>query len=528
MPDRNFRNASFATVAGLADALSHGVTMRVRDREVRELRNRFVVLGKPLERCVILPHRNNDVFATIAETIWMLAGRDDIVWLTHYLHRAGEFSDDGLRWRGAYGPRLREWNDTDQIDAVRRLLIADPMTRRAVMSIFDPARDFAESKDIPCNNWLHWMIRDGRLHLTVGVRSNDIVWGFSGINTFEWSVLHEAMAFWVGATVGEATYLAGSFHLYERHYAAAPKMVGAFNGTVCYDFGLPNPAFSTTWADFDAGIRDWFVAEARLRDAPERPVDPSWARRDPFLDCTLRMLRLCNGAKAGWDDATIRDELAALPSCDFAAAAYEFFSRSRPTLLENIAQPGIARFFAALNGGRARGALGMREEIKQLHRAKDAAYGNSWKKRGEAVSILCNIARKADRLAQAQVTMASIQHESIRDTVIDLFVYLTKYRLFLLDQVTVASRAPFGPDSPAPLSDHTSNFDVLVDAEPFAAPTEAVAVCVRQVLSQCDGLSMAVERGVDPGTKLSLVVVAAREVAGLIAVLAQDGANATV
>jgi len=36
--------------------------------------------------------------------------------------------------------------------------------------------------------------------------------------------------------------------------------------------------------------------------------------------------------------------------------------------------------------------------VRRLHPAKDAAYRDAWKRRGEAISILANIARNADRL----------------------------------------------------------------------------------------------------------------------------------
>ncbi|HEX9540875.1 MAG TPA: hypothetical protein VGA04_22150 [Streptosporangiaceae bacterium] len=39
-----------------------------------------------------------------------------------------------------------------------------------------------------------------------------------------------------------------------------------------------------------------------------------------------------------------------------------------------------------------------REALRRLHQAKDAAYRDAWKRRGEVISILANIARKAGRL----------------------------------------------------------------------------------------------------------------------------------
>jgi len=248
MEKRTFRNINFATIAGLHDVLDHGSVLRVRNDEVTEIQNRVTIISRPKERCLFLRHRGNSIFATVAETLWVLAGRNDIVWLQHYLPRAAEFSDDGRTWRGAYGPRLRNWNGIDQLSEVRQLLLRERLTRRAVMVLFDPDRDFTESKDIPCNNWLHWMVRDDQLHLNVAIRSNDVIWGFSGVNSYEWSVLQEMMAYWLGVAVGRVTYFASSFHLYRRHYEMAKKMTADFDGVTCYDFGIQSPPFQTSWS----------------------------------------------------------------------------------------------------------------------------------------------------------------------------------------------------------------------------------------------------------------------------------------
>ena len=177
---RTHNNITSATVGALREIDASGEVMEVRNHEVRELRNRVTVLTAPRERCLFLPHRGHDMFAIVAETLWVLAGRNDVTWLSTYLPRARNYSDDGVTWRAAYGPRLRNWNGIDQLDEVRKLLLADRATRRAVMALFDPDRDFVESKDIPCNNWLHLLVRSNDLHLNVTVRSNDVWWGFSG------------------------------------------------------------------------------------------------------------------------------------------------------------------------------------------------------------------------------------------------------------------------------------------------------------------------------------------------------------
>jgi thymidylate synthase len=495
------RNISHATAISLADALSHGGVIHVRGEEVRELRNRVTVLEQPLERCVFLRYRNNDIFAALAETLWVLAGRDDVAWLGRYLPRAPEFSDDGLVWRAAYGPRLRNWSGTDQLACVRQLLLDELATRRAVMSLYDPGRDFVVSKDIPCNNWLHWLVRDGRLHLNIAVRSNDIVWGFSGANSFGWSVLHDLMANWTGVPVGEATYFASSLHLYARHYRRAEKIVSSLPPVTCYDFGIESVRFITPWEQFDQVLSDWFESERRMSESPSAALN---ALGDPFLDHALRLLRLKHGEKLGWDNQKISEELAALPTNDFTAAAYEYFGRTRPGVLESITEPRLARFFEAYHQeATTLDVLPMR--IKRLHAAKDAAYGDAWKKRGEIVGVLANIARKVDRLEVFAAKRTLLPGESLLDTVVDLFVYATKYRLFLMEANPQLAAGVLPEGAPRPFSNSVANFDNLVDATRFDALNGTMEDTIVRIIATFADLQAKAETGAGgPGERMAL------------------------
>src|ERR1041385_7066879 len=97
----NYRNISFATAGSLAEVIDHGTDVIVRGKLTREVLGRLTTLERPLERYLFLPKRHNDVFAQFAETMWVLAGREDIAWLSRYLPRASDFSDDGYTWHGA-------------------------------------------------------------------------------------------------------------------------------------------------------------------------------------------------------------------------------------------------------------------------------------------------------------------------------------------------------------------------------------------------------------------------------------------
>jgi thymidylate synthase len=486
MRENNFRNATYATIKGIEKILKRGSVVTTRGSEVSELRNHISIIERPQERVIILPHRRNNIFSTIAETIWVLGGRSDMKYLSHYLPRAQEFSDDGETWHGGYGPRLRRWGQVDQLSEVRRLITEESSTRRAVINLFNPETDYINGKDIPCNNWLHFLARDDRLHLNIALRSNDVIWGFSGINAFEWSVLHEMMSYWTATRPGQETFFASSFHLYPRHYVTARKMIDDFSGCTCYDFGLSGAPFKTSWSDFDDTLKIWFEIEANIRHDPDEKLDFGSCMPDPFLLDCLNMLRLYNGFRKGWGPERIGKELSSMPETDFTAAAYEFFGRANKGLLEQIAQPNIRAFFAhrkvqeqrdnGSDGGLSTGAL-----IVRLHREKDAAYGKSWKKRGEQISILANIARKIDRLEVFMTHGSELEDETIFDTAVDLFVYLIKYRLFLLEGLPLEEEKSLPANAKRPLSDFAENFDLLVHGYSFQLHSDPFITTVRKI-----------------------------------------------
>ena len=71
--------------------------------------------------------------------------------------------------------------------------------------------------------------------------------------------------------------------------------------------------------------------------------------------------------------------------------------------------------------------------LDRLHRPKDLAYGDAWRKRGEVLGIFVNIARKYDRLNVALSETVSPGTEALGDTVADLAVYAAKYTTWLAE-----------------------------------------------------------------------------------------------
>lgn len=512
----SYRNISFAAVRSVDELLLKGADVVVKERQTKELIARNTRLALPLERYLFVPKRHNDIAAQFAESMWVLAGRNDIAWLGKYLPRAPLFSDDGETWRGAYGPRLRRWAGVDQIDAVRKVLLADRTSRQAVMTLFDPALDYEPSKDIPCNNWLGWIIREDQLHMSAALRSNDVLWGFSGVNAFEWSILHEMLAYWVSAEVGQADYLAMSFHLYSDHFDRGGQMVAGFHGLSPYDFGVGRAAFATSWDEFQSKLDRWFALETEISSRPDAPLGSFGQVDDPLLDSGLTLLHVAQ-AHMLWGEGRLADELAQLPACDYVTALYEQYARIYPGLRQTVQQRPIADFLAALSRSSADMVRDFKVAVKKLHAEKDRAYGGAWKKRGELVSIQPNIARKVDRLDTLSATGAGLTGETGLDTAVDLLVYVEKYRLFLAESLPAGTLVL--ADAPVPLSSHEQNFDILIDRLELKPPARPLHEIIKDVNTAFDACWQRAEDRATPQERFMLATILSGYATELLALL---------
>lgn len=409
----NFTSATEALPHLLNKLLTAGSVIPSRNGETRELTMQHITIDQTTDPYITTPGRNVSLPAQIAETMWILAGRNDVEWLANYLPQAPRFSDDGKTWRGGYGPRLRKFagidDNIDQLKYIIDLLREDPDTRRAVFTIYDPATDSRPGKDIPCNNWVHFLARDGKLHAHVAIRSNDAMWGWSGINSFEWSILNQVVAAYAGLHPGTITYDISSLHLYEHHYDKAQRIVDqTLLADNELDAGMWNDEFprESPWftpfdakADLDDALAEWFRLEQEIRE--NRGVSARYLedRMSPglFLDWLLVL-----------NDWWIQDFYVTESKFNGTSMFHALVNSPKPKLVEGRPEP--SEFC---------------QSVDRLHRDKGAVYGKSWRKRGETFSILPNVGRKIDRLGVGGAG------DSEADTYVDLAVYLAKYRMYL-------------------------------------------------------------------------------------------------
>ncbi|HEY6794267.1 MAG TPA: thymidylate synthase [Kineosporiaceae bacterium] len=209
-------------VQACAAVLDRGAEVSPRGMRTREVLGAWLCLSRPRRRVLGVPPRVfNPAFAA-AEAVWMLSG-SDAPWIYEFNQKLTAYADDG-RLHGAYGPRLRRWagrtGQVDQLERVVSVLSGDPDSRRALVQLFDPARDHRGYRDVPCTLGWRFYLREGRLHLHTTMRSQDLWLGFP-YDVFTFTVLQELVAGWLGVAVGDYHHHVDSLHLYERHWDGA-------------------------------------------------------------------------------------------------------------------------------------------------------------------------------------------------------------------------------------------------------------------------------------------------------------------
>lgn len=214
------RNVNHAFVDGLWWLRIAGVKEESRNGPVIVSPEPVTTVYKfPRERILFDVKRDANPFFHLAESLWMLAGKEDVDTPAYFAKQMSSYSDDGETLHGAYGYRWRVKFGTDQLFDIYDQLKTDPLTRRAVLSIYDPYYDSSYAgKDLPCNTHSYFRINDGRLDMTVCNRSNDLVWGCYGANAVHFSMLQEFMANMLDIPVGRYYQMSNNFHIYPHHY----------------------------------------------------------------------------------------------------------------------------------------------------------------------------------------------------------------------------------------------------------------------------------------------------------------------
>jgi thymidylate synthase len=197
--------------------MDSGAEVSPRGMKVREILGTCLKVTDLRNNIIVHPARDLNYRFMIAEWLWMLAGRDDVRTVVRYNSQIAKFSDDGVVFQGAYGPRLM-----GQWDYVAEALRTDMDSRQAVTAIWSPCPP--KSKDIPCTLTAQFFIRGGKLHAVWSMRSNDLWLGLP-YDFFNFSMLTNGLAALLGVESGSLQLNTGSSHIYETNFETVKEVL---------------------------------------------------------------------------------------------------------------------------------------------------------------------------------------------------------------------------------------------------------------------------------------------------------------
>lgn len=209
----------------LTDIVGSGRPTKPRDQLTYELPSKTLVfdMNYPV---ITMPERELGYRFMCAEAWWILDGRDDVETIKPYAKHIVNFSDDGHKFFGAYGPRI-----VAQLDYVVDALIKDRDTRQAVLTTWQPNPPV--TKDVPCTVAFSWLIRNGKIECHVFMRSSDNWLGIP-YDAFNFTMLTVEIARRYNLVVGVpdemlelgAMHLtAASSHVYDRDMEKIQKVL---------------------------------------------------------------------------------------------------------------------------------------------------------------------------------------------------------------------------------------------------------------------------------------------------------------
>lgn len=157
--------------------------------------------------------RELEWYQSMSLSVYDIPGKTPAIW--------EQVADNAGYINSNYGWCIWHPENGRQYEHVCDELKANPNSRRAVMIYTRPEMwyhyNFDGRSDFMCTNAVQYLVRNGKLHAVVQMRSNDVVFGYR--NDWAWQVhVLEKLAEDLQLPVGDIHWNVGSLHVYERHF----------------------------------------------------------------------------------------------------------------------------------------------------------------------------------------------------------------------------------------------------------------------------------------------------------------------
>jgi len=117
-----------------------------------------------------------------------------------------------------------QWCRENQLGKVISMLKENPETRQATISIYDGKEIHRYDHDTPCTYAVQFTVLDGKLNMSVVMRSNDLWYGFCN-DQYQFSNLQMLVARETGYKMGTYYHFAHNLHLYNDKLPEQKEMM---------------------------------------------------------------------------------------------------------------------------------------------------------------------------------------------------------------------------------------------------------------------------------------------------------------
>ena len=182
--------------------------------DTKALFNVGFYITDPCDRKIINKERAWKEDYAEAEWQWYLSGDPQVETLGDIYGKVPEIwkrmADENGMVNSNYG---YQWERNDQLKKVLKILMNNPESRQATISIYDGKEIDDYKHDTPCTYAIQFTIVHGRLDMCVVMRSNDLWYGFCN-DQYQFSKLQEMMSEWLEIETGVYYHFAHNMHLY--------------------------------------------------------------------------------------------------------------------------------------------------------------------------------------------------------------------------------------------------------------------------------------------------------------------------
>ena len=256
---QTYKDLNEAFVESLKTLNEECTIVNSRGTKQREVLWHSLKISDPTALSIEVPARKFKPSYGVTEWLWYLSADPNVKNIGKLASIWQAIADNNNEVESNYG----RWIHGEPIKTgvtqwqwVLEELLNDRDTRRASITINNPWHKGKNNKDYPCTQYLHFFIRDNKLHLGVHMRSNDAVFGFCN-DVFTFCMYQQLMLNELNTLIaangdaetgrielGHYYHTADSFHVYESHFKMMDKIVANYGKKYSVHgswFGEPYP-----------------------------------------------------------------------------------------------------------------------------------------------------------------------------------------------------------------------------------------------------------------------------------------------